>query len=540
MRVYINKKRIVQQMLFGIIENFLSMELLYLIGKLLDDVIENETMNFYKSIPIILLFVAVQILCLYYENFFKVKLKIEYGNFVRNILYKQILQSEQKNVSKDKILNIFNTCICQLQEYVEIIADVGIYLVTMITATVFLIRINLILFFMSIIFSPLLSYLYQKANIPFTKQNKVVIQNKEHINRGVKQILDGFYIIKAYGLEHKFLDMFKRSVQCLRKSENEKVKISVWISKVGLVLTYIPHLIIPVFGGWLCFKGKISVGELCTANSVIWYVTAPFGSLLEIIKLRKSIFPIKNEIEELLKDFKEKKDILESNKKVLCNELSIQKLAFSYDKNIKVFANLNFTIKSGEHVMLMGESGVGKSTLAKILCGIELEYSGRIATDQLILDKNNLELWRSQVAYTPQNPFVYSMSLKDNICMGRLVSEEKFREIVLITGVDDFASKFSEGMETKVGNGGLKLSGGQKKKMALARMLVSDAEIFIMDEPFSSLDDVSVKKLEENLSIFLSEKIVIIITHQKLHNWNNIKKIYLTKEGFKPNETIYI
>ena len=114
MRVYINKKRIVQQMLFGIIENFLSMELLYLIGKLLDDVIENETMNFYKSIPIILLFVAVQILCLYYENFFKVKLKIEYGNFVRNILYKQILQSEQKNVSKDKILNIFNTCICQL------------------------------------------------------------------------------------------------------------------------------------------------------------------------------------------------------------------------------------------------------------------------------------------------------------------------------------------------------------------------------------------------------------------------------------------
>ena len=95
-------------------------------------------------------------------------------------------------------------------------------------------------------------------------------------------------------------------------------------------------------------------------------------------------------------------------------------------------------------------------------------------------------------------------------------------------------------METKVGNGGLKLSGGQKKKMALARMLVSDAEIFIMDEPFSSLDDVSVKKLEENLSIFLSEKIVIIITHQKLHNWNNIKKIYLTKEGFKPNETIYI
>ena len=73
------------------------------------------------------------------------------------------------------------------------------------------------------------------------------------------------------------------------------------------------------------------------------------------------------------------------------------------------------------------------------------------------------------------------MSLKDNICMGRLVSEEKFREIVLITGVDDFASKFSEGMETKVGNGGLKLSGGQKKKMALARMLVSDAEIFIMD-----------------------------------------------------------
>ena len=216
--------------------------------------------------------------------------------------------------------------------------------------------------------------------------------------------------------------------------------------------------------------------------------------------------------------------------------IEIQNVSFSYLKKNSILCNLNLCIEKGTHIVLMGESGCGKSTIAKILCGFQMEYEGTVRLDGIDLKEETISLLQKKIAYVPQEPYIYSGSIKENICMGKVIPEKKLWQAIELSGVLDFIKGFSDGIEALVGEGGINLSGGQIKKIAVARALVEEVPIYILDEPLAALDENGVEKIQENLSEFLKEKTVIIITHQPLTFWRGIDEIYWLEKGTVRNE----
>ena len=506
------------QFILGIGENVFAIILVSLNADMIDEVIAMNSTAFLRILPKLLFFFVAQILCLHYKNVFAAKTKCNYGCRMRKDIYKATMNYEGNENRKAAVLNIFNTYIGQLQSFVEQIANVGVFFCTIFVASFYMIKINTALFVASVILIPLFSWLLNRINIPLQLKNKIIMKDKEQINHDIKEILEGFHIIKAYRLEKKFQKRFRNDTEKLKKNEKEKYTVNAWISRIGIVLVYVPHLIVPLFGGWLCMRGNITVGEVAAANIIVWYITSPLNEIIAFFKTKKTMVPIVDEINGFIKDagtpLEESGIILERG------ELDIKDLSFSYDRKNMVLNHVNMTIGAGEHVVVMGESGAGKSTLIRILCAMESDFSGSVRmNDTMVLGTKNRMLWRNQIAYVSQEPYVYSLSIRENICMGKDIPDDKFERIIKISGVKEFACDLTDGLDTKVGDGGVKLSGGQIKKMAIARMLVQEVPVYILDEPLSALDSESAKSIQENLSEYLKEKTVILVSHQKLAFW---------------------
>lgn len=531
---------IILQMLFGVFENVLAVLLTCINANMIDSVITKDITSFVKSITFVMIVLVLQIIFLYLENLFCVKIKSEYGCYIRTSIYTNIMKRiKQNDINKASILNIYNTYLGQEQEYIGRIADIGISIIALLVASFVMVGMNTKLYFSSLILIPLSGYLYQIINKPLQEKNKEIIKRKENINRDIKQIVDGFYIIKAYLLEKNFGENFSINAELLKKNEKEKDKINSGLGRIGIVLRYIPQLIIPLYGGWLCMQKELTVGELSAINTVIWYVISPIENLLDIYKNKKLLEPIREEIENLLIVDTDDGKIDSAYKLVKKNEsymIEIQNVSFSYLKKNSILCNLNLCIEKGTHIVLMGESGCGKSTIAKILCGFQMEYEGTVRLDGIDLKEETISLLQKKIAYVPQEPYIYSGSIKENICMGKVIPEKKLWQAIELSGVLDFIKGFSDGIEALVGEGGINLSGGQIKKIAVARALVEEVPIYILDEPLAALDENGVEKIQENLSEFLKEKTVIIITHQPLTFWRGIDEIYWLEKGTVRNE----
>lgn len=513
-----NKKIIIGQFICGSIENLLAIVLVYLNAKMIDEVIGLDFQEFIKIIPKLMGIFILQIIFLHEENFFAIKLKCNYGRQIRKRIYESLMVRDDLEIKAGEVLNIFNSSIGQVQDYIVQIANIGIYAFTLIVAAIYMIRINIVLFAASVVLIPFLGLFYNKINIPVSEASGKIIKSKQRINRSVKDIIEGFYVIKAYSLESVFRNKFDTEADELLCNEKNKNHLNAWISRVGIILVYVPHLIVPIIGGWLCLKGQLTVGDITAANIIVWYITSPLNAIIQFGKTKSSMLPIIKEIES----YDVNSIIIGANLKNSSNKegLVISELFFSYENN-KIFDHFNLKIDAKEHVVFMGKSGVGKSTLANILCAIKPEYTGTIELNGMILNSQTTQWWRDKIAYVPQKPHVFGMSLRDNICMGKDISEEKLDRILDISGVKDYVKDFSNGLDTRLGDGGIILSGGQTKKMSIARMLTNDAEVYVMDEPFAGLDLESSNSIQQKLSEYLRDKIVIIVSHQRLDNWNN-------------------
>ncbi|SDC66722.1 ATP-binding cassette domain-containing protein, partial [Geotoga petraea] len=186
-------------------------------------------------------------------------------------------------------------------------------------------------------------------------------------------------------------------------------------------------------------------------------------------------------------------------------EIKIKDLDFSYGEK-EIFNKVNITIKKGEKVAIIGKSGEGKTTFIKLITGNETPEKG----ETLINDKptNEIKNIYEKIGVLSQNSHIFNRSIKENITMGREISEEKLNNILHITGVEKFIN------EKTVGQNGKNLSGGQRVRVALARMMISDPEVVILDEPLEGVDKIREEEVIKNIKKYTKDKTVIIISHR--------------------------
>lgn len=500
----------------GLIEQLLKIYLLYFVSVMTDSMSVGNFEGVKKLLPIVLLVSGIQVIFFFTAGYWRARCRKEYGFELQNRIYDSVLTAymwKQDKSKKMQILNLYSTQIEELQEYAVQIAQIGIYAVTAVAASIFAIGISMKLFLLSCILVPLFSYLYQQLTKPLQKKSREIIQEKEELNSIIRESLMGFYIIKAYSLPKYFTKRFNGCAESLREREKEKDKIGSFLGRVRILLLYIPQLLVPLYGGYLGLKGEISLGNLIAVNMVMGYVISSVEKLLAVYKLRKEVEPVYEQVQSITDIKREEEKSGEANPKHNFS-VEIRNLSFSYDDKHTVLKNMDLCMEKGEHLVLTGESGMGKSTLVKIICGLEMEFKGEVFVGGVPLNSQTQTQIRNAIAYVPQEPYIFQGTIADNICVGKKVTKEQLEAVARIAQVHSFISAFEQGYDTMVGEGGIQLSGGQKKRIAIARAVLQGSELLLMDEPMSALDSESAHKIIENIFSQYRDRAVLIISHK--------------------------
>ena len=220
-----------------------------------------------------------------------------------------------------------------------------------------------------------------------------------------------------------------------------------------------------------------------------------------------------------------------SDEEITFNEkIELKDVSFSYIEGKEILSNINLTITKGEKIAFTGESGSGKSTLVDIIIGLYRPSNGTVNIDDKVLDEKNVKSWRRKIGYIPQTIYLFDGTVAQNVALGETIDEKKMVEVLKKANIWDFLKEHHQGLETKVGEGGVKLSGGQKQRIAIARALYSEPEVLVLDEATSALDNETEAKIMDEIYKVSEDKTLIIIAH-RLSTLEKCEKVYKLKNG---------
>jgi ABC-type multidrug transport system fused ATPase/permease subunit len=211
-------------------------------------------------------------------------------------------------------------------------------------------------------------------------------------------------------------------------------------------------------------------------------------------------------------------------------EIRLEHLSFSYIEGKEILKNVNLRIRRGEKIAFTGESGSGKSTLVDLIIGLYRPKRGKILIDARELNESNVKSWRRKVGYIPQQIYLFDGTVAENVALEESLDPKRVIEVLKQANIWEFLEEHHQGLETRVGEGGVKLSGGQKQRIAIARALYTDPEVLVLDEATSALDTETEEKIMEEIYRVSANKTLIIIAH-RLSTLSGCDKIYRLENG---------
>lgn len=265
-----------------------------------------------------------------------------------------------------------------------------------------------------------------------------------------------------------------------------------------------------VLSGWLAFRGFMKVGSIITCSSLGGVI---FGNLtafsFSIVGVRST--------KPILEKFQISTDeVTTSQQAVLTDfheQLKMDRVTYQYPgQAAPILRDFSLQIDKARKYALIAPSGYGKSTILNLLFAMYEDYQGKLSIDGVDYRQLSEDAIQSQMLYVDQHPYIFAASLRDNIVMGRAVTPEKLTAVCEICGIDQFLGDLSAGLETNLHHSGSNLSGGQMQRIALARMLLSDRPILLLDEITSALDADTALRIERNI-LQQPDKTVVMVTH---------------------------
>lgn len=352
----------------------------------------------------------------------------------------------------------------------------------------------------------------------------------------VQESISGVRVIKAFVQERKELKAFAKANKDNKDKNMNVVKLQATVMPLLDVIIGISSAITLLYGGYLVIHGQISLGRFVAFNSYIGMLVWPMMAAGESITLISQGLASVERIEHIFSqeaevfDGPEVKDIKE-----LYGDIKLQHLNFSYfDKTQKshlVLEDINVHIKQGETLAILGRTGSGKTTIANLLLRLYNVEPGSILIDDHDIQEVPLKTLRENIAYVMQDNFLFSDTLANNIAFGTLdLDQNRIEEAARNACVHDNIMDFPMQYETLVGERGVTISGGQKQRTSIARALMKDAPILILDDALSAVDTDTEEKILENLKNIRNNKTTIIIAH-RISTIANADHILVLEEG---------
>ena len=323
-----------------------------------------------------------------------------------------------------------------------------------------------------------------------------------------------------------------RNIVAFQDAIGHKIQsINVFSLNFSQTFMQIINLLVIIVGVYEIASNRLTVGGLIAINILVSRAMVPVIHLSVMLVRFKEVKESLNIINEFWHLPLETDKQIEIGIGKLKGEIEFKDVSFYY-KNSKYASveNLNLTIKAGEKVGIIGQTGAGKSTILRMLTGLDVPSKGSLFIDNHDLNTVHPTELRQNIGVMPQEPFLFSGSLKENIELSHPVSKERLMEVIKMTGLENLVKKTGQGDGLQVGEGGSNLSVGQRHLVAMARAIVNDPSILILDEPTTGLDIGLEQALVAKMKKIVEEKTLIVITH-RFTALNLVDRVIVLNDG---------
>jgi ABC-type multidrug transport system fused ATPase/permease subunit len=346
------------------------------------------------------------------------------------------------------------------------------------------------------------------------------------------ETLNGVRVIKGFNAEKQEIRIFEQGVDRIFKNIKKSLTSTSLVTSAGAFLLGLASTGIMGIGGYLIIKGEMTVGDFLSFTLFLGFMIAPIIQMSNIGSQLTEAFAGLDRTEELMNMAIEDDGAIRTDKIGTINGvISFKDVSFAYEEGKEVVRNISFEAPAGSVTALVGTSGSGKTTIAGLVATYLNPISGLITVDGHDLSRVTLDSYRSQLGVVLQDDFLFEGTIRENILFPRPdASEQKLKEAVHAAHVDEFTDRFEKGLETVIGERGVKLSGGQRQRIAIARAILANPRILILDEATSNLDTESESYIQQSLKKLMANRTTFVIAH-RLSTIRQATQILVVEQG---------
>lgn len=533
------KKYYIIGVIFLLLSDIVSLFLPYIIGKLID-LIYNNSIDLNNFIKIISFTIFVVILKYFLAmgwsyNVFKASGSIEY--LARNKLMRKFLNQSQEFFEKNSTGSLMGKSTNDISQ-ISIMAGYGT--LALIDATILPFSIILVMIFtidlrltlLSILPLPFIAIIYFKIGDKIYDKSKKVNQSFDRLNDSVLEDAEGIRLIRVFNIVENRRKIFYKNADELATNNIILAKYQALLAPVERIITSLTFIIAIGFGSYLMSLGKISIGQIVSFTYYLNMLVWPMYALGDFINLKEQASAAMDRIDETLNYKEEIKNT--DNKKSVNFPLDIEfdNHNFKYPSSKENILNeINLSIKNSKSLGILGKTSSGKTTLIKQILDLYKVDKSDIYFNDDISSDISFKSFKEKLGYVPQENMIFSDTLRNNILFAKEdASEEELNLAIEIADFKKDIADFPEGLETITGEKGVSLSGGQKQRLSIARAVLKNPEILILDDAMSAVDANTEKNIITNLNKYRNNKTTIIVAH-RISQVQNCDEIIVLEDG---------
>jgi ATP-binding cassette subfamily B protein len=379
---------------------------------------------------------------------------------------------------------------------------------------------------------PVLSYCIFKLSSEINKRSTTFQQYLSKVSSFSQEIFSGIRVIKAYSLEDQHQNNMVALADESKSKSLDLAKVQSLFGPLMIALIGISNLVVIYFGGVMYINGKIpNIGTIAEFILYVNMLTWPVASLGWVSSMVQEAEASQKRLNEFLKIEPEIKNTNEDSSHIN-GTISFENVSYTYeDTNIEALKNVTFTVKKGETLAILGKTGSGKSTILSLISRLYDVTEGRIAIDEKEISTLNLNDLRNNIGIVPQDAFLFSDTIKNNIKFGNQnATDEEVIEAAKNAVVHDNIITFNKQYDTILGERGITLSGGQKQRVSIARAIIKNPAILLFDDCLSAVDTETEEAILNNLFKICKDKTTIIVSH-RVSSAKNADKIIILEDG---------
>ncbi|MDE1549152.1 ABC transporter ATP-binding protein [Jeotgalibaca caeni] len=491
------------------------------VNRVIDSILPSGDWNLIvlSSLALLLLYIistAMNYIVVYFGHKFGISVETDMRQELFNHMQKQSFSYYDNNKTGKLMTRLTN----DLFDISEVAhhgpEDIFITLITILGAFILMLQVHVTLAIATVVMVPFIMFAVGFFNKRMTKVNTRIYENLGEFNAGIEASVSGIRVVQAFANEDYEADRFKGLNGLYRQAKLAFYRTMAVSSAYNYLMVRLINLFALFFGSYFTIQGELSYGAFVGFILLSNIFVRPIEKINHMIEMYpKGIAGFRRFAEELDRPIEIENRPNAIDVQGLKGDIEYKNVSFQYDETQRVLDHINLSIRAGETVAFVGPSGGGKTTLCNLLPRFYEINEGSITVDGMDIRDMTIESLRNEIGIVQQDVYLFPGTIRENISYGKLdATDEEIERAAQMANLDHVIAAMPGGMETIIGERGVKLSGGQKQRLSIARMFLKNPSILILDEATSALDTETEQVIQESLNTLAVGRTTLIIAHR--------------------------